>query len=546
MLSGSAHAQMSAPGIDAYRVDWKVWAAWFVGFAVLSAVFPRDAHFDVSHYHLHNGWSLLEGRLLQDMAPAGLHSFLNPVHSAFIWFLVDNLPGPLVVALLSPIHAAILPVTYAFGARALVALNVAAPKPLVGLCAVTGFFALPSVLLVASLGNDPWGSLAFLLALTLLLDPERERPSLKALATGAFLIGAMTGLKLTNAIFIPGFAMFALILVSSWQARFRAAAVCAAAGLAGIILFGGWWALVMWDMFGNPVYPNLNAVFGDSPLGPDAPFRDERYLPNGLWEIPIRPILFSLDGKLIFEYDVVDYRFLVGYLATLGALGFMAWRQMRSRIALPGSRLVLALCGSFLVTFVVWAAMFSILRYAMALWVIVPMMLLILGAWAWPEKLQLAQARYVLLGICGVLLLTLELPEWRRVAWASPMEPYTWAELPESVDVTDGIIVFSAYYPTAFTAPAFEDAAWLTHADTRTWSKPALENYRPLIHQRIAETDNPIFAVLFHGQGSDADDLERMAAEVGATSDYSQCAPLKTGFDNPPTHWFVCPLTRLD
>lgn len=118
MLGGTAHAETGALGIDAYRVDWKVWAAWFVGFAVLSAVFPRDAHFDVSHYHLQNGWSLLEGRLLQDMAPAGLHSFLNPIHSAFIWFLVDNLPGPLVVALLSPIHAAILPVTYAFGARA--------------------------------------------------------------------------------------------------------------------------------------------------------------------------------------------------------------------------------------------------------------------------------------------------------------------------------------------------------------------------------------------------------------------------------------------
>lgn len=488
----------------------------------------------------------MEGRLLQDMAPAGLHSFLNPIHSVLIWWLIDHLPGPLVVAMLSPIHAAILPVTYAFGARCLVVLNVTLPKAFVGMCAITGFVALPSVLLVASLGNDPWGTLAFLLALTLLIDPQRSSANVKALAMGAFLIGAMTGMKLTNAIFIPGFAVFAMVLVADWHARFRAALVCAAAGLAGILLFGGGWAWLMWDMFGNPVYPNLNSVFGASALGPDEPFRDERYLPAGLWEIPIRPFLFTLNGKLIFEYDVVDARFLFGYLASLAALGVMVWRAASKRAALPNTRLVLAICANVLTVFFVWAAMFSILRYAMALWVMAPMLLLVLAAWMWPSKMQQAEARYVMLGVCAFLLITLDLPDWRRAAWASPLEPYSWAELPEGMDVTDGVIVFSAYYPTAFTAPAFTDAAWLTHADTRPWSRPALENYRPLIRERIASDTNPVFAVLFSGQGSDADDLARMAGEVGLTSDYSLCAPMKTGFDSGSTHWLLCPLQRMD
>lgn len=517
---------------------------WFVGFAVLSAAFPRDAHFDVSHYHLHNGWSVLEGRLMQDMAPAGLHSFLNPLHSMLIWWLVDTLPGPLVVALLSPIHAAILPVTYAFGARCLSALDVTVPKAFVGLCALTGFIALPSLLLVASLGNDPWGTLAFLFALTLLIDPNRQTADLKTLAIGAFLIGAMTGMKLTNAIFIPGFAAFALILVGDWSMRVKTALVCAIAGVAGILMFGGPWGLLMWELFGNPVYPNLNTFFGSPPLGPDEPFRDLRYLPASLWEIPIRPFLFTLNGKLIFEYDVVDVRFLLGYVASLGALSYVAIRFVRSKSALPGTRLILAMCIGFLSTFVFWAAVFSIIRYAMALWILAPMLLLILAAWVAPKLIEKAQARFIVLAFCGALLLTIELPNWRRAAWASPFEPYVWTQLPDGFDVTGSIVVFSAYYPTAFTAPAFEDAAWLTHADTRDWSKPALENYRPLIRQRIADSDAQVYAVLFHGQGSDADDLQRMAGEVGLRSEFDRCAPLKTGFDSGPTHWLLCPLIR--
>ena len=96
-------------GFSAYEVNWKLWALWLGLFFVVSAAFPRDAHFDIAHYHLHNGWSILEGRINRDMAPAELHSFLNPLHSAFIWLLVDHLPGPLVNGLLGLIQGLLFP-----------------------------------------------------------------------------------------------------------------------------------------------------------------------------------------------------------------------------------------------------------------------------------------------------------------------------------------------------------------------------------------------------------------------------------------------------
>ena len=70
---------------------------WLIFWSLLNVVTPRDAHFDVLNYHILNGWSGWHGRLTQDLAPADLHSFFNPmklevakqnrIHDAWIEFL---------------------------------------------------------------------------------------------------------------------------------------------------------------------------------------------------------------------------------------------------------------------------------------------------------------------------------------------------------------------------------------------------------------------------------------------------------------------------
>lgn len=546
IIVGAPRAETGAPGIDAYRVDWKVWAAWFVGFAVFSAILPRDAHFDIAHYHIHNGWALANDRLGVDMAPAGLHSFLNPVHSLIVWWLISALPGPLVVAVLSVVQAALLPVLYVLGARLSARLDLSLSPLLLAVAALAGFLTLSNVLMQASLLNDHWGALTFLIALVLLVGRHPEPPSLVSFGLASFLVGAMAGLKLTNAIYIPGFAAAALVLTESWSARWRASLISAVAGLAGIFLFGGWWAWMMWDMFGNPVYPHLNATFGSPPLGPDEAFRDPRYLPEGVIDALFRPFFFSFDGSLIYEYDVADFRFLPAYVATIGTLIWIGSRALR-RLELPeGTRLVAGLSASFLVTYLFWAMMFSIIRYAMALWLVAPILVLVISVWAFPALRELKQFRLIALSICAAFVLTTSQAPGRRVAWSNWTEPYVSTKLPTDLDISGSVVVFSANYPTAFTAPAFSGAAWLTHADTRAWSRPALENYRPLIRERIESSTSPVYAVMFSGQGSGADELKRMASELGLGARFEACQALSTGFDLGSTHWVVCPLTRTD
>lgn len=368
--SGEDSRTGQARGFDRFRVGWKIWAIWFFAFFIISAIVPRDAHFDAAHYHLHNGWSFWAGRLDQDFAPSEMHSFLNPFHSAIVWLLVSTLPGPLAIGLLGLVQAVILPGLYALLARLAWRLDIDVSPAILFAIALACFTSQPMIIMLSSVLNDHWGAATFLFALVLLVPHDREMPGWKALVAGSILVGAGFGMKLTNAVYVVGYAAAVLVIMPGWQARLRACAICAAAGLGAVLLTGGWWAWMMYERFGNPIFPNLNALF-DAPLGPDTAFRDEKFLPGSFLEGALRPFWFSFDASPINEQPTRDFRLLAGYLAAL-AIPVVAGIRWRSGEAGRQDRALLALSLGFLVTFTAWTAIFSIQRYAMGLYLIGP------------------------------------------------------------------------------------------------------------------------------------------------------------------------------
>jgi len=536
--------QDQAGDFGRYRVDWKVWAAWLAVFFLFSAVAPRDAHFDAAHYHLHNGWSFWSGRLDQDLAPAELHTFLNPFHSAIVWLLVSNLPGPLAIGLLGLVQAMILPALYALLARLAFHLKADVSPILLVVVAFVCFASQPMLLMLSSILNDHWGALAFVVGLVLLFPPERSAPSLRSLAIASGLIGLTFGMKLTNAVYVAGFAAAALAILPGATVRLRGVAVCAMVGLGAAMLSGGWWAWEMYERFGNPIFPNLNSLF-DSPLGPDGAFRDEKFLPESFWEGVVRPIFFSFDASPINEQPTRDFRLLVGYVASFAILTLSALAWWKGR-ADHRHRILCALSACFLLTFTAWTLMFSIQRYAMGLYIIGPVLLMGVLWLLWPVKLSRQAPRLAVLALMGALLVSTSFERLRRVPWKSVSEKYVWTELPEGVDVTGSIVIMSSFYPTAFTAPAFADAHLITHGDARPWSRPALENYRPQIKEAISQSDRQVFAVMFFGQESGEDALNRLADDYGLEASLSACSPMQTAFDSGGTYWQLCALSRRD
>ena len=540
--SGEDSRTGQARGFDRFRVGWKIWAIWFFAFFIISAIVPRDAHFDAAHYHLHNGWSFWAGRLDQDFAPSEMHSFLNPFHSAIVWLLVSTLPGPLAIGLLGLVQAVILPGLYALLARLAWRLDIDVSPAILFAIALACFTSQPMIIMLSSVLNDHWGAATFLFALVLLVPHDREMPGWKALVAGSVLVGAGFGMKLTNAVYVVGYAAAVLVIMPGWQARLRACAICAAAGLGAVLLTGGWWAWMMYERFGNPIFPNLNALF-DAPLGPDTAFRDEKFLPGSFLEGALRPFWFSFDASPINEQPTRDFRLLAGYLAAL-AIPVVAGIRWRSGEAGRQDRALLALSLGFLVTFTAWTAIFSIQRYAMGLYLIGPALLVAFAGWLFPRAVPTSAGRLVTFALVGALLLSTSFERLRRVPWQSWNEPYVWTELPASIDPDGAIIVMSSFYPSAFTAPAFASADMITHADARPWSRPALAHYREQVRAEIQSSDRPVYGVMFHGQESRQPALARMAGEYGLTADFDECERLRTAFDTSGTHWLVCPLRR--
>ncbi len=536
---------------------WGPWLAWIVVFALISAVLPRDASFDVAHYHLHNGWSALNGRLEQDLAPAEMHSFLNPVFNVAVWWLIEHLPGPAVNAILGALQATAVPVLYFLARKLLRLCDVRDASRVALFCAFVGFLCVPMLATMASLRNDMHGAIAFCGALLLLIDEEGQTASLARVFAAAFIVGLAAGVKLTNVVYIPGLAVFVLAAWPGLRPRAAAVAIAASGGLAGIVLGGGWWMAKLYTEFGNPVFPMLNDLFG-APLGPaEGVSRDVRYLPDGVLEALVKPVTGAFDLALINEDTGRDLRLAAFYLGAVAILG-ISLAQMRNRVTVP--RPVIALALACLAFIVVWVLQFSIMRYATGAFLLGPLMLVLAWKLGPFEKSLSVSARPFLYGMALLMIATLGPESVRRAPWERPSAPYVSVELPEGFEAGDAGIIMAGPFPTAFTATALNDAAWIGHGAAQPWSAPFLKNYRPLIAERIDSESANLFAVICvqdtgveneqHRRRGVTDKntadqtLARLAGEYPVEADESACRPLKTSFDTDTTRWVMCPLMR--
>ncbi|MGB3626597.1 MAG: hypothetical protein WA989_12255, partial [Henriciella sp.] len=299
---------------------------------------------------------------------------------------------------------------------------------------------------------------------------------------------------------------------------------------------------MMYERFGNPVFPHLNSLF-DAPLGPDTAFRDEKFLPDSFMEGLLRPFWFSFDASPINEQATRDFRLLAGYIPALAIPGMALWRAQNGKAG-SSDRVMVALALGFLSTFAIWTAVFSIQRYVMGLYLVGPVLLAATAWWLFPAYVAQPRGRILTFAVAAVLLLSTSYERLRRVPWQSWQEPYVWTELPSTVDPAGAIIVMSAFYPSAFTAPAFSDAYFITHGDPRPWSRPALAKYRETVRATIQSSSRPVYGVMFHGQESREPALHQLADEYGLTANFADCQQLETAFDTAATHWLACPMRR--
>lgn len=387
-----------------------IWLPLLLGLISLSL--GQDDSWDLRNYHLYNAFAWLHGRSHIDLAPAGLQSYFNPLLDVFQANLFRWMPAPLLGFLLGWLQGLNVIALMLIGRRLLPADS--PPWRVIGLACA----GCMSAAFLSELGNtmgDNLTALFVLGGLLLAMDSSGPLARRKLLAAGA-LVGLATGLKLTNAVYAVGLAGAFLLVPAIQGRRVKPLIFLAMGGLAGLLLTGGYWFWHMWQLFGNPLFPQFSSLFPNS-LAANVGVADVRTLPHHLWEWLFWPLVITFNPHrlgLKEQYQVVWPVLFALYLAWAASAAVRRWRSVTAN---PMDVRVRRLAAFVAVSFSAWTAVFSIYRYLAPIELLAPLLCWLLLQRLVPAKWSLRAGTWVVAVIAAFGLFNVS-NGWGHAPWA--------------------------------------------------------------------------------------------------------------------------------
>ena len=332
-----------------------------LGACVLSLIYKPDNNWDLRSYHIYNPFAFLDGRLSRDLYVAGSQTYFNPLLDVPYFVLsVRLLPAfPRLVAFLSGIPLGMLSLIVLRLARLTLPPTLRRRNWFAIGAAVLGLTGTATISEIGTTFGDIPVAILVLGGLTLALS---RRDRIGAASMAGLLAGLAAGLKPVACVFAPGLAL-GLALIAGGPRRFLMTGFAVTLSwIAGFAIAFGPWGLTVEHLFGNPVFPLLNHIF-ESPWFPPVSGTDDRFLPKDIWQFLFFPF-YWLRGRpfVVAELNVRDPRFALVFISLFVILFHAIWKRS-DIIGKPAA----ALCVFFATSFVLWEAMFAILRYALAL-----------------------------------------------------------------------------------------------------------------------------------------------------------------------------------
>lgn len=381
---------------------------------VVGRLSGQDYNWDLLNYHFASPQLLLSGRSALHVAPSGLQSWFNPIGYIPAYLAITALPPWLASAALATASGLNAPLIYliadavvgdlprevrARASYACVAIGMSGAI----VFSEAGTTFLDSTLSIAALGA--------VYAVIVALRSLRRAVARRWVAVAGMLLGAVCGLKLTNAAVAVGMAGAVVLCVVARRLSPGAVVALAIGGVCGFALSGGWWAWRMWTTFGNPVFPMFNHLFR-SPFAPAVPVIDTTFLPKDWSGIVTYPWHWLIgDTTPGTEVPMVDRRYPVALGAAVAVgVGGLARRDARHDAAM----LVAAFA---LVTYLAWLFAFAILRYLVTIELLSGVLVL-----AALRLLPVAQARRIplMMLVAAVLLsITTHHAGWGRAPFTA-------------------------------------------------------------------------------------------------------------------------------
>lgn len=531
-------ARRAAP-LDHPRASWYAIVIVPLLFGLRSLYLGQDDNWDMHNYHLYNPYAWLHDRVGVDVAPAGFQSYFNPVLDVFYYVLSRYMPAPALGFLYGWLHGLNFVLLVAIGRQL---LGAAVGGRWILLLAAAGTLGPAFLSEVGNTQGDNMVALLVLASLYLLLRQWDDllrwgKTTVLALLAAGLLMGLGVGLKMTNVTFALALCLALLAVpLRAWQ-RLRLALMYGVGVLAGMTVTAGFWMFKLWQLFGNPLFPQFNDIFR-SPLALQLGVIDTHFRPRGLGESLLWPFIFTLQPYRVGEVPMHQIVWPALYLLALAWGATVLYRRVRgggSGVALePRRRFVLLFVA---LAFLAWMKLFSIYRYLVPVELLAPLMLWLLLHAMLPAR-PARRLGCVLLAACW--LFSLPVANWGHASWAARAAS---AELP-SMARPETTIVFIAKSdpPMTWLVPFFPSSVQFIALGT---GFPESSAYLERAHTAMAARRGPHFVMLPATKDDPEATRRRKLALVqwlGLTDSAAACARLDQLLRKVRFHVDVAPL----
>ncbi len=337
---------------------------------VVSLLRGQDANWDLRNYHFYNGHAWLQGRIALDLAPAQMQSYFSPLLDVLHVGLMTGLPAPGGGFVMGVLHGAVfVPLAWVVWQLLEGRRERARWTPLLA------FAGMCTAAFLSEFGNTMGDNLTagfVLAALALAMQARRHgvinRAAVMAWGLAGVGLGVAVAFKLTNALYAAALGVAVLGAGGCWRTRVAGGAILTMSACVAFVLLAGHWYFKMWEIFGNPLFPQFNAAF-HGPLAQPVAIADMRWLPRTWGEQVLWPWVFTLSPRRISEIPLRQISWGVLYL--------LAWAAvLRGLVKRKGAEAMPAALPFVLVFFVtaylLWQVLFSIHRYLVVLELLSP------------------------------------------------------------------------------------------------------------------------------------------------------------------------------
>lgn len=561
---------MNAP---MYLPIWQLAAVYVVGVAwslVTVAWLGPDGNWDLYNYHYYNGFMFAENRLGWDIAPAQRQTFFNPLLDVPTFLIIEKWGIGTFTLILAAVQGLLAPVVWLL-TNLVCGMRAGAARALT--CGALTALAVVSPVNVLELGTsygDNTTGVLVLVSLLVLLYSSRMRGGGAAAwaLTAGLVCGAAFGLKLTNAVYAVGLvaAAMALPVFSKTTLERRAgltrASLVAIGVLGGFVLTYGSWGLQLWELTGNPFFPQFNNVF-ESPYAAGVHFVDDSFKVPGLLAMLAFPwSQTSIWGEVNYQglFDLRIALVLSAFIIAGISIGVRRLTKRDNTVLDETAKAGIAVMTFFALSYVSWLIVFTINRYAGVLELLAPIVFVV----ALRIAFRHSGAEVFATGIFAAVV-----PASMAAApelWLRPGDRLEWTStfghmaLPtgEHLDAKGVLVVFGGDAPSAHVAPALPPGIRLIRVTGNLyWPHPAYSAFaegdlskgakafeNALMRQACQMIRDPQIAIAgLTGEAVitpvDRQTLKWLGLEVSA-----DCEVVASGYGGSSIR--VCPLRRLE